>query len=633
MNEQSHEYWFLLICLCLVAVVIAVYWPVYNYDFVKLDDGSYVTDNIKIQSGLNFKSIYWAFTLSFVGNWHPITMLSYILDYQLFKDQAGGYHLINVLFHILNTLLLFYILMRMTGAVWPSAFVAAAFALHPLHVESVAWIAERKDLLSTFFWLLTMCSYVHYVENPKLKWYLTAILFFILGLMSKPMLVTLPFVLLLLDYWPLERFGRQKLFYLIREKIPFFFLSAISSVITFLVQRSSGAVISFDMVSPKLRVCNAFISYIKYIEKMVWPSQLAIFYSYSGNELSVIRVTICELLLILISICFIYLGRRYRFFAVGWLWYLGTLVPVIGLVQVGSQAMADRYTYITLTGLFIIIAFSAKEFVPKWRYKNFLLAFLAFMVLVSLASVSWRQVRYWKNSITLFEHTLQITKNNYYILHGYAASLFDLDRFDKAIEYYNKSLEIEPDFADAHNGLGLVLQRTGKASEAIEQFKLAVKYKPGFSSACYNLATMLCKRGKYKEAVDYFEQALKHKPDFIKARINLGMAFYELREFDKAIESFNKVIELEAGNIKAHANLGMSLTAKGKIDEAIEETRFVLRAEPNNVQMHLNLGGLLEKKGKIAEAIKSYKAAVKINPYDITAQQFLEAAIKKQGAP
>jgi tetratricopeptide (TPR) repeat protein len=628
MGEKSQRYHLLLISICFVLAIIAVYWPVYNYAFVKFDDNTYVIDNTNIQSGLNWKSIRWAFTATgYAGNWHPVTWLSYMLDYQLFKNWAGGYHLVNVLFHIANTLALFYVLMRMTGAVWPSAFVAAIFALHPLHVGSVAWISERKDVLSTFFWLLTMWAYVRYVENPKLNRYLAVIALFILGLMSKPMVVTLPFVLLLLDFWPLERKFSWRL---LTEKIPFFICSFIGCVITFLVQRKAGAVVNIESIRLITRVSNAVVSYITYITKMIWPSRLAVLYPHPGEGVSITNVIICGLLLALISICFIYMARRYRFLAVGWFWYLGTLVPVIGLVQVGGQAIADRYTYITLTGLFIIIAWSAKEFVPKQRYK--MLALLAVVLLIASGITASRQLRYWKNSLTLFEHTLQVTKDNYIILDCYANSLIDLGRLDKAIECLNESLAIKPNFAESHNDLGCILKRDNRISAAIEHFRLAIKYKPDFVEAYKNLAIALRKQGRNEEAVGYLKQALKLRPDDVGAYLNLGVTFNALHRFDSAIESLNKALELKPDDTIVHGHLGLTLAAVGKTDEAIKEIRFVLNAEPNNVTMLLNLGTLLEKQGKIAEAIESYRTALKIDPNDKRTRPLLETALKKQQA-
>ncbi len=624
-REHGDKYNIALIYICLAAAIIAVYWPVYKYDFVKYDDNTYVTDNLNIQSGLNWKSFHWAFTAGYASNWHPLTWLSHTLDYQLFKTWAGGHHIVNVFFHILNTLLLFYILKRMTAALWPSAFVAAAFALHPLHVESVAWIAERKDVLSTFFWLLTMWAYVCYVEKLKLKWYLAAIALFILGLMSKPMLVSLPFVLLLLDYWPLERKISPRL---IMEKIPFFICSIASSVVTFLVQQKGGAMSEIELYGPAARINNAVTAYVMYIVKMIWPNRLAVLYPHPGNSLSTAEIIICGLLLTIISVYFIYSARRRRFLTVGWLWYLGTLVPVIGLIQVGAQAMADRYTYITLTGLFIIVAWSAKEFVPKRRYKTLILS--AVMLLTALAITARGQLRYWKNSLSLFEHTLQITENNPLILENYANCLAMAGRFEQAIEQFNKLLEMRPNSGQIHNNFGSTLLDWGRIKEAIEQFMLAIKYKPDLAQAYRNLAGALISQGKNEEAVSCYKQAVKIKPDYVNAWLELAITLNELKKYEQAIECFNKVLEFDRNNVFAHGYLGLALGATGKTDEAIKEIRFVLSVIPDDVEMYCNLGIFLEKKGEIAEAIEAYRTALRISPNDVNARQLLEAALKSR---
>jgi hypothetical protein len=544
---QSYKNRFLLICTCLVLAILAVYWPVYSYQFVAYDDDVYVSNNPNIQSGLNWTSIRWAFTTGRTGNWHPVTWLSLILDYQFFKNWAGGYHLVNVSFHIVNTLVLFYVLVRMTGAVWPSAFVAAAFALHPFHVESVAWVAERKDVLSTFFWLLTMLAYTRYVENRNLRRYLATFALFVIGLMAKPMLVTLPFVLLLLDFWPLERKFTWRL---LVEKIPFFICSIGSCIATFFAQQRSGAMAAIEPCGLMTRISNAVVSYVTYIAKTIWPNRLAVLYPHPENGLPTTKVFICVLALVLISICCIYAGRRYKFFAVGWFWYLGTLVPVIGLVQVGAQAMADRYTYMTLTGLFIIIAWSAKEFVSKQQYK--ILALLAVVVLVAWGAAASRQLRYWKDSQTLFEHTLAVTKNNYIIHTNYITYLNGIGRLNEVIEQSYELLKIKPDSAETHNNLGIALANTGRPQDAIEHFRLAVKYNPDYLLSYFNLAVALQNEGRLEEAVSYYKQVLKVKPDHINACLNLAAALVELDRPDEAVEPCNKVLELEPDNIKAH---------------------------------------------------------------------------------
>ena len=627
MSKQPYKYRFILICVFLIAAIVAVYWPVYFYKFLKYDDDLYVTNNLNVHLGLNFKSIHWAFTSGYASNWHPVTWISHMIDYQLFKNWAGGYHLMNVFFHILNTLILFYVLMRMTGAVWPSAFVAAAFALHPLHVESVAWIAERKDLLSTFFWLLTMWAYVRYVKNPKLKWYLAAIVLFMMGLMSKPMLVTLPFVLLLLDYWPLQRKFSK---WLLIEKIPFFICSFVSSVITYFVQQRGGATIAVEILGLKTRIANAVISCFEYISKMIWPSHLAALYPHPGDAFSVTKAVISGLLLVIASIIFIYLSRRRRYFTVGWLWYLGTLVPVIGLVQVGVQSMADRYTYVTLTGLFIIVAFGANEFIPKLRYRNFILSCLAVVVLIGWAFTASVQLKYWKDSLSLFEHALNVTENNPLMIENYATYLSELGRFDEAIVQSNKFLKMKPNSAEAHNNLGSIFLQTGKTDQAIEQFRLAIKCNPGLPQAFLNLASALKKQGKPQDAIEYYKQAAKVKPDYVDAYLNLAITLDELKKSDQAIEYFNKALEFDPGNVFVHGHLGMALAAVGKTDEAIKEIRFVLKARPADAEMYRNLGLLLEKKDDTAEAIKAYRAALQIDPNRTEVRQLLDAALKKR---
>ncbi|MHC4194038.1 MAG: glycosyltransferase family 39 protein [Planctomycetota bacterium] len=374
MDKLQNKSWVPLIYLTLVLATLAVYWQVHNYGFVNYDDPAYVSENQNIKSGITWDSIKWALTAGYAANWHPLTWLSHMLDWQLFGTDAGGHHLTNLFLHIANSLLLFTVLKRMTSALWPSAFVAALFALHPLHVESVAWITERKDVLSTFFWMLTVAAYLRYVERPSLGRYLLTLSLFALGLMAKPMLVTLPFVLLLLDHWPLGRFqlaqavedsdgqrlklvsvsSRWKMSYrLVLEKVPFFALSAISSVVTFIVQRSAGAVTPVEKLPSHIRVINALTSYLVYIQKMIWPSRLAMFYPYPDKTRLMWQAIAFAPFFVFFSVAAIFLMHRRKYLFTGWLWYLGTLVPVIGLIQVGSQACADRYTYVPLIGLFV----------------------------------------------------------------------------------------------------------------------------------------------------------------------------------------------------------------------------------------------------------------------------------------
>jgi protein O-mannosyl-transferase len=480
-----------------------------------------------------------------------------------------------------------------------------------------------------------MCSYVRYVQNPKLKWYLAAIVLFALGLMSKPMVVTLPCILLLLDFWPLRR---KITWRLLTEKIPFFAGTFASCVITYLVQKHGGATISVEMLCLKTRIGNAIIAYLTYITKMIWPSHLAVLYPHPGDALAVTKVVIGGLFLVTASVIFIYLGRRRRFFAVGWLWYMGMLVPVIGLVQAGVQSMADRYTYMTLTGLFIIIAFSASEFAAKWtsassvesRNKNFILSCLAATVLTGWAFTASAQLKYWKDSLALFEHTLSVTENNPLMIENYATYLSELGRFDEAIEQSNKFLKMKPNSAEAHNNLGGVFLQTGKTGQAIEQFHLAIKCNPKFPQAYFNLAAALKKQGRNQDAVEYYKQGIKIKPDYADAYLNLAVTLNEMEKSDEAIDYFNKTIKIDPGNVLAHGYLGLALAAVGKTDEAIKEIRFVLKARPADVQMYRNLGILLEKKGDTPEAIKAYRSALQIDPNQTAVRQLLDAVLKQQ---
>jgi hypothetical protein len=402
-----------IICLILGLTTAAVYYQVQSFKFITYDDPYYVYTNPNIQSGITYESIKWAFSTGWTANWIPLTWLSYMLDWHLFGSNPSGYHVINLVFHVINALLLFIILEQMTHSFWRSVFAAALFAFHPLHVESVAWVSERKDVLSTFFWLLTMWAYLRYVNKPGISRYLWTALFLALGLMSKPMLVTLPFVLLLLDYWPLGRFRGRTAFYLIGEKIPFFVLSAASSVVTFLVQRNSMAVVSLNMLPIKFRILNAFVSYTGYIEKMFWPSGLSVFYPHPGQNISIPHAIISAGLLLAVTVLVIRFAKNHRYLVTGWFWYIVTLAPIIGFIQVGIQGMADRYSYITLTGLFIIIAWAIPDLFAKWRYGRIVLVSLALVIISVLSICTYKQLSYWRNTATLFQHAIDVTKNNY----------------------------------------------------------------------------------------------------------------------------------------------------------------------------------------------------------------------------
>ncbi len=556
----------IIVCLFLVIAILIAYLQVKNHAFLNYDDVGYVTENSHVQSGLNLKNIFWAFSSTSSGIWHPLTWLSHMLDCQIYGMKSGWHHITNLLFHTANTLILFIIFRKMTSKLWQSAFIAIMFALHPIHVESVAWVSERKDVLSTFFWILTIWSYVKYVEYPRISRYMLVILFFILGLMSKPMLVTLPFVLLLLDYWPLGRFRfgysdncnkSQKILStmsIILEKIPFLFFSAALSVVAIFTQNKEGALAPLDVYSLKVRIANALVSYINYIGKMLWPSKLAILYPHQVN-LPWWKVTVASLLLALISFLVIIAIRKKPYIIVGWLWYIGTLIPVIGLVQIGGQSMADRYTYIPLIGLFIIIGWGTPELVARWRYRKILLFTTSTIVILILMTITWKQVKHWKNNITLFENTLKVTSNNFKIHTNLGTALYNQGKVNEATIHLLEALRINPDYALTHSTLGVAFHSQGKIDKAIYHYSEALRIKSDDPLTHYNLGIVLHRQGKIDKAIYHYSEVLRIKPDFEKAHNNLGVALLSKGDQHGAIYHFREAVRIKPDYIEAKNNL------------------------------------------------------------------------------
>jgi len=524
------------ICLVLTLLTIAVFNQVCTHDFISYDDPVYVYKNPNIQTGITLKTIKWAFTANYANNWHPLTWLSHMRDWQNYRSNPAGHHLTNLILHIANTLLLFLVLKKMTSSLWPSAFVAALFALHPLHVESVAWIAERKDVLSIFFWLLTMLAYARFASRPNIIDYLLTVVFLALGLMAKPMLVTLPFVLLLLDYWPLDRLSltmslkrgesdtKHSLPYLLIEKIPLFALVFASCIITFTIQKKTGAVNMGEKSDFLIRLTNASISYLEYIIKMIWPVRLAVFYPHPGRNISFLYAVISAVLLLTVTILILRFAKNRRYLVMGWFWYLGTLVPVIGFVQVGSQAMADRYSYITLTGLFIIIAWGLPELLAKWRYRKIALWGASLIVLSILAILTHLQQQYWKNSMTLFQHALAVTSNNQVAYSQIADILLEQNKFNEAIPLYEKAIQIVPYSTEMRFNLGIALAKSGKLAEAAQEYEKILTIQPKNAFAHNNLGLVFSRQGKLDEAIEHFNQAIQIAPDYASARSNLQSA-------------------------------------------------------------------------------------------------------------
>jgi tetratricopeptide (TPR) repeat protein len=573
----------------LLLATFAVYARVGQFDFVNFDDPDYVTGNPHVRAGITAAGAKWAFTSVEAANWFPLTWLSHMLDCQLFGLHSGWHHLTNVLIHALAALALFAFLHRATGARWRSAFVAFLFALHPLHVESVAWIAERKDVLSAFFWFLTLWAYAWYAERPGWRRYGLALAAFGLGLMSKPMLVTLPFVLLLLDIWPLRR--RPPLW----EKAPFFLLSASEAIATYLAQSGSGAVQAFPL---GLRIENALVSYMAYIAKMFWPVRLAVFYPYPA-AVPVWQAALAGLAILSVSVAVVRRFRAYPYLAIGWFWFLGTLVPVIGLVQVGGQARADRYMYIPMTGLAILLAWGAADLLRRKQA----LAVAGAAACVACVPLTWAQTEHWANSQTLFQHALDVTDNNYLAHHNLGVAIADLRPSD-AIAHYRAALQIKPDSARTHTDLGTALAKLpGGLPDAIAEYQAALRIEPNAAIPHNNLGSALAATPDgLPQAIREYEAALRIKPDYADARYNLA---------------------------EAHYNLGVALAQMGgRTEEAISHFEAALRNKPNYAEAHNNLGVVLSSMpGREQDAIAHFEAAVTIKPNYADAQYNLAIAL------
>jgi protein O-mannosyl-transferase len=530
----------LLIALGLVAVTLAVYAQVASHHFIILDDNRYIRENPMVNHGLTLTGIAWAFTTFHAANWHPLTWLSHMLDSQIFGLNAGGHLLVNALIHASNTLLLFLFLRRVTGAKWPSAIVAALFALHPLHVESVAWAAERKDTLSTFFGLLTLVAYARYVETPSWKRYALVAVALALGLMAKPMLVTWPFVLLLLDYWPLRRFQWQRatgpkgfvraLAPLVREKLPLFCLAAASMVITFIAQSHGGAVRTFVQVPVPLRLSNAVVSCAKYLSRTVWPWDLTVYYPFPRTGVPLWELVCAIVLLTVITVFVLRQARERPYLLMGWLWFVGTLIPVIGLVEVGGAAMADRYYYVPSIGLFIALVFGLSDLAQAFRIDRVIMGTLTVVALSILACLTAVQIGRWRNSETLFQYTSSVIPDNRMIENNLGTILGQSGKYDQAEAYFAKALRTKPDYlevisdADIRENLGLLMAHQGRLPEAVEQLNEALRLNPNSAEAHTTLGVVLLRSGKAEESIPHFLAALRLKPDWALARDNLKRA-------------------------------------------------------------------------------------------------------------
>jgi tetratricopeptide (TPR) repeat protein len=568
------------ICAGLVILTWAVFAQTLRYDFVNYDDPTYVYQNTRITSGIDFANVLWAFTHVHSENWHPLTTISHMLDCQLHGLNAGWHHFTNVLLHCLAVVLLFLALERMTGGLWRCAFVAALFAVHPLHVESVAWIAERKDVLSAVFFMLTLLAYLHYTRSRSVGRYLTVALVIALGLMSKPMLVTLPFVLLLLDYWPLgrvkapgSRSGRPML-QLVLEKIPLIMLSAVSSVVTFLAQR--GAIGWTEELPVSERVSNAFVAYVIYIRQMFWPTGLAVFYPHPENRLPMWELSFAVVVLVGITAAAFVLRKKAPYFVTGWLWYLGMLVPVIGLLQVGWQGHADRYTYLPQIGLYIAVTWAVTELTQSWRFQRIALGVAAVLVVSVLSCRAWIQTSYWRDSETLFTRALAVTSNNDVALNNLGIIFLDRGQLDDAIPKLQAAIDLRPENAPAHDNLAKAFLRKGQVAEAMVHYRKFLELQPASVEARNTLGTALIQQGHVREAIDQWQEALAIEPENGNAASNLAWVFAtcpedSIRDGPRAAELGERALRISGGKIPMiYKVLAAAYAENGRFSDAIE---------------------------------------------------------------
>jgi tetratricopeptide (TPR) repeat protein len=617
----------------LAVAALAVYGQAASFEFVRLDDSIYVTRNPHVQGGLSLDGVAWAFTTFHTGNWHPLTWLSLMLDAEPGGIDARRAHLTNVALHVANAILLFWVLSRMTGRRWRSAAVAGLFTVHPVHVESVAWVSERKDVLSTLLWLLTMLAYLRYVERPGSLRYLLVVLLFAAGLLAKPMLVTLPFVLLLLDGWPLGRLPWGKgLTASLRswasfwDKAPLLGLAAASCAVTLAAQAAGGAI----NVQPfGVRAANAVVSYVKYSGMMLWPSGLSALYPYE-ESLPVSWVASSGLLLLGVSLAVVLNALRRPYLLVGWLWYAGTLVPVIGLVQVGSQSLADRYTYVPLTGLFLMIVWGAAELLgldrEPARGRRALAAAAAAAVGVALGAAAHAQARHWRDSTALYSRALAVTERNVLAHNGLAAELHAKGRADEAERHFRQALAIEPRSTYALLHLAGILVEKGGLDEAVARYREALRLRPGDADAHANLAIALTRLDRLDDASLEFAQALRLAPDLPLAHQGLGLLLARQGKTERAIGHLRRALAVSPGDGVTRTNLGTLLLKQGDFEQAAAEFERALADDPGNLKAHQNLGLALLGLGRPREAIPHFAEVLRLDPNHESARRNLERA-------
>ena len=604
----------LIVYIALTVVTLAVFWQVNHYDFINIDDNIYVTGNSHIQSGITLDGFRWAFSSTYAEFWHPLTWLSLMFDYQLYGLNAGGYHLTNLILHILSALLLFWLFNRMTGTIWRSAFVATIFALHPLHVESVAWISERKDVLSVFFWMLTLCLYVYYTEKPVIKRYLPVVFFFACGLMSKPLVVTRPVIMILLDYWPLERFELRKsdlMLRQLREKIPFFVLSAVFSIITLYAQHKP----SQEYLPLGARLANDPVSFMIYLEKTFVPNHMAVFYPFSF-QLPAWQVWGSVFLLLFISIIVIMSMRRLPYLFTGWLWYIITLLPVTGIIQARNFSMADRYTYLPLIGIAVMLAWGIPPLIKNEAMRKKILFPASIAALAIMAVLTWHQCGYWKNSMNICNHALQVTKDNYLAHINLGSALFDEGKTEEAIAHYSDAIRITPNIILSYNKRGIAYDKLGRHQRALEDFNKAISLKPDDAISYNCRGNAYAELGQYQMAIEDYNKTIRLKPDNADAYNDRGTIYAKLGQYQMAIEDFNNAIRLKPDNAAAYNSRGAVFIKFGQYQMAIEDLNKAIRLKPDDADAYNNRGTIYTKLGQYQMAIEDFNNAIRLKPDD-----------------
>lgn len=624
----------------LAVVCLVIYFQTIGFDFINLDDDIYVYENPFVAKGFDLANFKWALTAFHAANWHPLTWISHQLDVSFFGLQAGGHHAVNLFFHILNSILLYAVINKLTNAFWKSAIVAAIFAVHPAHVESVAWIAERKDVLSTFFWLLTTWSYLRFTSDTKNKnifW--LSVAFFALGLSAKPMLVSLPFTLILLDYWALERFDKwnaSNLLPIVKEKLPFFALAAISAAITIVAQKAGGAIQTVETISVPDRVSNAVLSYAKYILMLFYPVNLGVWYPFENN-FSLAQMSLALVLLAGFTAICIWQIRTRKYLFVGWFWFLGTLIPVIGILQVGRQSLADRYTYIPYIGLSIAFVWFFGEFFERIKLNKTIVAALCGSCLIGLIALSNLQTSYWKTSETLYLRTLSIAENNYLIKNNYCNFLEKKNRLDEAANQCLSAIADDPNLPDAYNTLGTVQMKQNKFAEAELNFKKAVEINPAFVLAYANLTSVETNLNNIDKAAEFLKKAVEaDNGDFFDsdrltdAYSSLAVASMKIKNYERASEFFQKAIEITPHNTNFQRNLALSLHLQGKSAEAVRILEEIIRQNTNSPDVYNTLGLIYAEQNRRQEAVALFQKALRLNPNFTPARSNLQKAMEQK---